>query len=243
MTQPPDVDALLRTLADREAELARAQALLDAAAQLARIGEIGAVLVHELNQPVFVIKGYIEMRQDGVLRGESLDHAWDAIGRAGDTAGTLVRTLRDAAAARLAAPEPFDVADAVAFGIRITPGSARVRVFGAPTVVSGSVMRVGQAVSALLDNALRADPGVIEVHFGTADQRAEIRVLDRGPGPAEAVRARMFKPLVTDREGAAGVGLSLALRIARDHGGDVQYEPRDGGGSVFVLSIESPRRA
>jgi signal transduction histidine kinase len=48
---------------------------------------------------------------------------------------------------------------------------------------------------------------------------------------------------LTGRVPGSGLGLSIARRIARDHGGDIEYRPRDAGGSVFrfILPEAKPR--
>ncbi len=70
----------------------------------------------------------------------------------------------------------------------------------------------------------------------------EVRVCDRGPGVPEAWRERIFEPFFrlpghAEREGGVGLGLSLVRQIAERHGGSVRCEPREGGGSCFVLSL------
>jgi len=70
----------------------------------------------------------------------------------------------------------------------------------------------------------------------------EVRVCDRGPGVPEAWRERIFEPFFrlpghAEREGGVGLGLSLVRQIAERHGGSVRCEPREGGGSCFVISL------
>lgn len=74
-----------------------------------------------------------------------------------------------------------------------------------------------------------------------------IEVLDRGPGVPEAVRERIFEAFYrvdghSEQAGNVGLGLSLVRQIARRHGGDAHHEPREGGGSRFVVRLPvSPR--
>ena len=62
------------------------------------------------------------------------------------------------------------------------------------------------------------------------------------PGVPEAFRERIFEaffrlPGHAEREGGVGLGLSLVRQIAERHGGSIRCEPREGGGSCFVLSL------
>ncbi len=70
-----------------------------------------------------------------------------------------------------------------------------------------------------------------------------MRVADRGsgvpPGLGEKIFQEFFRgddSLAAPRSGA-GLGLAIARDIARRHGGDVKYDPREGGGSVFSLVL------
>jgi signal transduction histidine kinase len=70
-----------------------------------------------------------------------------------------------------------------------------------------------------------------------------VDVLDRGPGvPAAQVRT-IFEPFqrlddsLSSGIPGSGLGLTLARRMARSHGGDVTYSPRAGGGSCFTLTV------
>ena len=83
------------------------------------------------------------------------------------------------------------------------------------------------------------------------DDRAELKVTDRGPGIPSAVQGRIFEPFFrggrarADTEGF-GLGLPLARAVARAHGGDVKIASSSDTGSVFVLElpvVEAPSAA
>ena len=57
---------------------------------------------------------------------------------------------------------------------------------------------------------------------------AQISVIDNGPGVSDAVRDRIFHPLVTDRQGGTGLGLSLAQDLLQQHEGMIEFESRPG---------------
>jgi len=81
--------------------------------------------------------------------------------------------------------------------------------------------------------------------------RLQFAVADRGPGVEEAEAVRIFEPFyrapgVPPDAGGAGLGLAIARRLAAEQGGDVEYEARRGGGSVFTLVLpaaDSPPNA
>lgn len=96
-----------------------------------------------------------------------------------------------------------------------------------------------QALWALLQNgaeaALAADPPArvaLALH-GDAGLTAEVR--DSGTGVAAADRARIFRPFHTDKAGGSGIGLTLARRIVRAHGGELVL--LDTGETAFRLTL------
>lgn len=96
----------------------------------------------------------------------------------------------------------------------------------------------------LVDNALRytAAGGAVEIDAGRDGLWLAIRIMDAGPGVAEDERGRIFEAFYRPKSqapdaGAAGLGLSIAQRLAEIQDGSVEYEPRAGGGSVFTLRL------
>jgi two-component system sensor histidine kinase KdpD len=99
-------------------------------------------------------------------------------------------------------------------------------------------------VGNLLDNAIRHSPRgeTVEVSATREDRWLTIRVADRGPGVPEKERERIFEAFYRPASeapdaGHAGLGLSIARRLAELQGGHVGYEARDGGGSVFMVRL------
>ena len=114
---------------------------------------------------------------------------------------------------------------------------------GEALIVPGDERLLRRAVRNLLENARRyapaQPPSVKVVRSGDA---AELRVCDRGPGVPADQRERIFEPFYrlpghAEHAGGVGLGLSLVRQIAQRHGGEARCEPRDGGGSCFVLRL------
>ena len=122
---------------------------------------------------------------------------------------------------------------------------AGAEVSGTPTLLLGDARSLRHLLRNLLDNALRHAAGALELSVTPLDTGggARIRVSDRGPGIPEAERERIFEPftkgVASSASGDSGVGLGLAIvrQIARHHGGDARARPREGGGSVFEVTL------
>ncbi len=100
--------------------------------------------------------------------------------------------------------------------------------------------KVKQVLINLLQNALEASPrgATVEVVvLATPEGGGRIEVRDRGPGLSEEVRARLFEAGVTTKPKGSGLGLAIARALARQHGGELTLNPREGGGCVAELVL------
>ncbi|WP_298232073.1 HAMP domain-containing sensor histidine kinase [uncultured Azohydromonas sp.] len=109
--------------------------------------------------------------------------------------------------------------------------------------VQGEERLLRRALRNLLENARRygGEEVVLELGRG-ADGRVRAAVCDRGPGVPPDMRERIFEPFFrlpghAEQQGGVGLGLSLVRQIAQRHEGSVRCEPREGGGSCFVLEL------
>ena len=112
-----------------------------------------------------------------------------------------------------------------------------------PESVECDGARVCQVLDQLIDNALRhTEAGGVRVTLVSeptgdwARSRLVLTVEDDGPGVPSDLQGRMFEPFV-GRPGA-GLGLALAHELMKLMGGELTYEPAQGGGSCFRAALE-----
>ncbi|HTY86173.1 MAG TPA: HAMP domain-containing sensor histidine kinase, partial [Candidatus Acidoferrum sp.] len=114
--------------------------------------------------------------------------------------------------------------------------------------VHGDADALAQVIVNLLSNAEKysADRKEILVRLerrASPLPHAEVQVLDRGLGVPRGSGEKIFEKFYRAHDAlnsgvqGSGLGLTLARQIARAHGGDVVYEPREGGGSCFILRL------
>jgi signal transduction histidine kinase len=114
-----------------------------------------------------------------------------------------------------------------------------------PIGVEADEEALRQAILNLLSNAEKYSGAAksVEVEAGRTDRTVWLEVRDRGIGIPPGEASKIFREFYrVDRSLAApvsgsGLGLTIARRIARDHGGDIEYRPRDGGGSIFRITL------
>jgi signal transduction histidine kinase len=118
----------------------------------------------------------------------------------------------------------------------------------APISVRGDADALSQVIVNLLSNAEKYSNGGKEITIQAGRREsplpyAEIKVLDRGMGIPHGSEEKVFEKFYRAHDSlgsgvqGSGLGLTIARQIARAHGGDVVYEPREGGGSCFCLRI------
>ena len=112
-------------------------------------------------------------------------------------------------------------------------------------IVSGLRPGVAHVLQNLVSNAIKYSPRdsaicITAFQHGT---QGRMQVMDRGPGISEADQSKLFQRFVrlstepTEGETTTGLGLALAKQQARAMGGNLWYEQREGGGSVFTLEL------
>jgi signal transduction histidine kinase len=147
-------------------------------------------------------------------------------------------------ASRLDAQAAMDLSQPVALLPLAAEEAARVgaQADGEDLQARGDERLLRRALRNLLENARRYGGERVEVEVQRRGPLVQLAVCDRGPGVPEAMRERIFEPFFrlpghAEREGGVGLGLSLVRQIAQRHGGRVHCEPREGGGSRFVLAL------
>ena len=209
-----------------------------------------ASVSHDLRTPLTTIKA---LAQTAALRG---DEAAAAIEEQADRLTRLVADLLDLSRMKgdafRAAPDINTAEDLIGAAQRQAQGlladARTIRTIidlESPALVGRfDFTHALRILGNLLENALRYTPPGQCVELGVRrDADALVfTVADRGPGVPPAEVDRIFQPFYRHADtapdvGRAGLGLSIARRLAEIQQGSLTYEPRPGGGSVFVLRL------
>ncbi|CAN7777436.1 HAMP domain-containing sensor histidine kinase [Variovorax sp. LjRoot290] len=228
--------------------------------------ELLANVSHDLRTPLASMQGYLELlllRHGSLPPAEERNYLETAV-RHGERLGRLVGDLfeltRLEAAEALPQPEAFSLAElaqdvAQKFALDARARKVDLRAAGgegsAAIRAQADIGMVERVLENLVDNALRHTPpgGSVTIEFGGDAQRARMAVRDSGCGIPPAELAGIFDRYDrADRSvpGAqGGLGLAIAQRIVRLHGGELSVASIAGAGSCFAfdLPLAAPRPA
>jgi two-component system sensor histidine kinase HydH len=220
--------------------------------RLASLGEMSAVLAHEIKNPLASLKGNAQLLARMLPGGDKprakADRVVDEAIRLEQLTNDLLQFVRTGSIER-APVDPAQLARDAAATVRrkLDPTTDDSQVIGqgasitveagaAPATWSLDAGRFRQVLINLLDNAVAAGPPV------TVAVRADrghlvVEVTDRGPGVADDDRDKIFEPFFTGKTQGTGLGLAIVQRVVELHGGTIGVYPNPGGGAMFRAEI------
>lgn len=253
----PDTILTLTDLSLWHTSELRNQALGDQLNQVWRmnsLGEMAAILSHELNQPLTAAASYLQATQADLGRAgvyadsasRTIELAKGQVLRAGD----IIRRARDLLAVNTQTLEPERVSSMVddlgpIIQLLGPAGGVLIQIdidAGSDTVMADRI-QLQQAVVNLVRNAVEAvgDQPRREVAIRgrvVSATQYQLSVEDSGPGLAPDQIERMFQPLMTTKADGMGLGLSVTRTIVERHGGDLSVRTSDLGGAAFAFNLE-----
>jgi heavy metal sensor kinase len=211
---------------------------------------------HELRAPLAVLKGELEvaLREDGSreqLRG-ALQSGVEETDRVVALAEDLLVLARAEQAELQLDARVFSVRElfsrvAERFDHQAQSAGRQVVIDAAPRLaLDADSVRLEQAISNLVDNALRYGTGTVRVTAATLDGQIELHVTDDGPGFPPEFLPRAFERFSradpARSRGGVGLGLAIVEAIARAHGGHATARNRPGGGADVWLALTASAR-
>lgn len=212
--------------------------------ELARLGEVGAVLAHEVRNPLAGIKGYGQLLEERLPEGRERGFATLIVSEADrleTLAGDILHYTRsvpvEAAPCRLA-EAAGSVLELLTPQLQQAGVSVRCEIAD-DLMVLCSEEGLRRVLLNLLANALQASPaeGTITILARRADGWIETSVADQGAGIPPEMRPVLFEPFRTSKARGAGLGLAVCGKIVEQCGGSLTAEDAPGGGALFRLRL------
>lgn len=242
-------EELEQRVQEQTKELREAQEMLIRTHKLAAIGQLGAGIAHELNNPLAGILGMAQLLLSRLEFKESERRMLRSIESEALRIREVISSL-----SRMATGEegvmlrPTDVHAVINQALAPVEqamqeeGIEIVRDFGDAPNAAGDSARLSDALLQLISNARRAMPSGGTLTLSTraiAGQLVEIRVKDTGAGIPKELQARIFEPFYTQKTEwrAKGLGLTIANRIIEAHRGSITVDSAPGEGATFTIVL------
>jgi signal transduction histidine kinase len=246
-----EASRLYRDLKKSYDELARTQAELVRHERLAALGELAAVMAHEVRNPLGVIFNSLTTLKRLIKPTGDADMLLNMVGEEADRLNRIVGDLLDFVRPYELVKKPIAIEPVVVSAVDAASqalATSNVKVvteFSAelPPFPADSHM-LKQAMVNLVVNALQAMPrgGTVNVKV-SMERRPDgawlrIDVCDEGVGLSPRAAEKMFQPFFTTKATGTGLGLAVVKRIVDGHFGEVVATPNGGGkGTTFTVRL------
>jgi signal transduction histidine kinase len=255
-----DVDVALerktRELERAHATLSKAQEELVKTEQLAAMGELSAVIAHEIRNPLAILKNAASGLSRERIAEADRETLLTILDQEADRLNRLVNDLLAYANPLVPDARPVDVVELVEIAARLAMEShprakegirVVVRTDRPPSMAWGDPSLLRHALINIVDNAILAMPagGVVTVTLSDVEEHGRpfvsIAFTDEGEGMDTLVRQRARDVFFTTRSTGTGLGLAIVDRVARVHRGRVEIESRHGQGTTVTLYVPRER--
>jgi signal transduction histidine kinase len=214
--------------------------------RLAALGEMSAVVAHEVRNPIASIAAGVEYLSKRIP--EDSPHREDVAMIVGEIE-RVNRILEDI----LSVARPFqlklstkampDIMESVLRRYQAALKTKEIHVIrrygSSPVPVRADGERMEQALSNLVLNAIEAMSagGILILGLDADDRWLTITVSDTGPGIQPDVQRCIFEPFFTTKTRGTGLGLALARRVIEEHGGSIEVASEPGKGTTFTIQL------
>jgi len=221
------------------------------AEKLSSLGEMAAVLAHEIRNPLGSIRGTAEILRDDYPPGSQKHEFIEIQIKETERLNNVVEDFL-----KMARQQPFDmkscfITDELETIVKLTENLARERGItlrpefrnSGRITTRGDGEKLRQAFLNIVNNGLQATlpGGTVSIDARMEENAAEIIFKDNGSGIDSGIMNRVFEPFFTTKPDGTGLGLAVSRKIIEGHGGSLMIESELGKGTTVVVSLPSAK--
>ncbi len=235
-----------RTLQQQSERIIAIEEQLRRAERLSTLGEMAAVLAHEIRNPLGSIRGTAEILKDDYKPGDPKHEFIEIQIKETERLNHVVEDFLRMARPQAVEMHRCSLREELETVVVLTAKDARerrVRLVLEPPAgdleIKGDGEKLRQAFLNIVINALQAAPGGGSVTISTVRSSAscEIRFSDNGSGIDPETLSRIFEPFFTTKADGTGLGLAITKKIIEGHGGTLQVISEPGQGTTVVVLL------
>jgi two-component system CheB/CheR fusion protein len=224
-----------------------AEARLREQEALTQLGQLAAVVAHEVRNPLAGLRGSLQILESRLPQGmrerEIIGPMIQRIDGLGKTVEDILLFARPQPPRRRAVELRTIISDVAASARAASPDLRQLSITGDEGIVHTDPEMLRAVLLNLLLNAFQASNGQpIEIAAMLRPEVCRIEVRDRGPGISDEIRERVFDPFFTTKSSGTGLGLPIVRRLMEIQGGTVSLRPRDGGGTIAEVVLPMQAR-
>lgn len=233
-------------------DLKQTQAQLIRAARFSALGEMAAMIAHQVNNPLTTMLADAEMLTQDLDPGSMQHQSAEAILKASRRASTIIQRVLSMSRGS-ESPRPVDIRETVDSAVELSKSHGErygvALSISAPDEELRTVAIPGQLEDVWLNlimNAVDAfrtanqQDGLIAIRISKPNPEAiQVRFQDNGPGISEAELSSLFDPLYTTKPPGEGTGLGLYIcqQIITNHQGSIQIDSNRGEGTIVLVTL------
>jgi signal transduction histidine kinase len=234
-------NALLKTTE----ELKLTQAQMIQAAKLAAVGELAGGIAHEINNPLQILLGHIQLIQLGRDLPKRIEIVKEQVEKISQIVRRLLNFSRKV-------PEDFklepvninfaiqEMTTFMSYQFKYNDIELILKLDPALPLVYGNKIYLQQVFLNLMINAKDAMPegGKLVIETKLENGNVIIKFSDTGVGIPDDIKDKIFEPFFTTKGSkGTGLGLSISRWIIRKHNGEIKVESQQGKGSTFTITL------
>jgi two-component system NtrC family sensor kinase len=216
--------------------------------KLAAIGQLAAGMAHEINNPLFVISGKLEIMLAENGLNEKMRESLGLINAQADRIRKLVDNLLEFARKKPLEMKMLSINEVINNVLPLldyhklaTSGiGIKKELDEALPLIKGDLHQLQEVFVNLLVNAYHAMPhgGTVTIKTSNPDrQYAQIMLSDTGHGIKEHNLRNIFMPFFSTKKNGTGLGLSICYNIIKNHNGSIEVESQMGKGTTFIIKL------